>query len=89
MSNHPNSDLIQRKPTKIGNGCFISGPSVILPGVTIGDKVLVRPFSTIEKDVPCRSVVDSNGIKPGVLTEAKISRLVERQIISKEGHTKG
>lgn len=80
MSNEPGSDLIQRKPTKIGCGCFISGPSVVLPGVTLGDKVLVRPFTTVDKDVPSRSIVDSSGIKIGVLTEDRISRLAKKQI---------
>ena len=38
------SKYIKKKKTIIGNGCFIAGPSVILPGVTIGDKVVIRPF---------------------------------------------
>ena len=80
MSNDQGSDLIQRKPTKIGSGCFISGPSVVLPGVTLGDKVLVRPFTTVDKDVPSRSIVDSSGIKTGVLTDERISRLAKKQI---------
>ena len=79
LNNKSGSDLIQRKPTKIGCGCFISGPSVILPGVTLGEKVLVRPFSTVDKDVPSRSIVDPTGVKAGVLTDARISRLVKKQ----------
>lgn len=80
MSNEVGSSLIQRKPTKIGSGCFIAGPSVILAGVTIGDKVLIRPFSTIDKDVPSRSIVDSSGIQPDVFTEERIERLVRKQL---------
>lgn len=83
MSNESGSDLIERKPTKIGSGCFIAGPSVVLPGVTLGDKVIVRPFSTIDKDVPSRSIVGPNGIKSGVLTEDRISRLVQKQVYQK------
>jgi UDP-3-O-[3-hydroxymyristoyl] glucosamine N-acyltransferase len=32
---------IKYKPTKIGNNYFIAGPSVIGPGVTIGDHVML------------------------------------------------
>ena len=53
---------------------------MVLPGVTLGDKVLVRPFTTVDKDVPSRSIVDSSGIKIGVLTEDRISRLAKKQI---------
>jgi acetyltransferase-like isoleucine patch superfamily enzyme len=80
MRNEMASELIQRKPTKIGNGCFIAGPSVILPGVTIGDKVLVRPFSTVEKDVPSRSLVDATGIKESVFTEDRIQRMIRKHL---------
>ena len=32
------SSRILRKRTKIGSNCFIGGPAVVMPGVTIGDK---------------------------------------------------
>ena len=79
MCNESGSDLIQRKPTKIGSGCFIAGPSVIFPGVTIGDKVLIRPFSVVDKDVPSRSIINSNGTEENVFTEVRIDRLVQIQ----------
>jgi acetyltransferase-like isoleucine patch superfamily enzyme len=50
---------ITYKPTKIGNNCFISGPTIIDAGVTIGDRVLISPFSFIDKDVP-----DDTTIRP-------------------------
>ena len=40
------------KPTKIGSCCFIAGPSVILPGVTIGNGVLIPPMSVVGEDLP-------------------------------------
>lgn len=70
-----NSKLIQKKSTRIGSGCFISGPSVIMPGVTIGDMVVVKPFSRIEKNIPDRSIVDGNSIKAGVLSDRIIERM--------------
>jgi len=78
MSNEINSPLIQRKQTKIGNGCFIAGPSVVLPGVTVGDHVLIRPFTTVDKDVPSYSLVDHTGVKEKALTSEKIERMVQR-----------
>jgi acetyltransferase-like isoleucine patch superfamily enzyme len=74
------SKSIIRSTTKIGSGCFIAGPSVIAPGVTIGDKVFIKPFSTITKDIPERSIVDSNHIKSGVLTDKMIQRLKNKEL---------
>lgn len=47
---------ITYKATKIGNNCFIAGPSVIGPGVTIGDRVIVSPMSFVDRDLPDGSV---------------------------------
>jgi acetyltransferase-like isoleucine patch superfamily enzyme len=44
-------DRIKRQSVKIGKNCFIGGLSVILPGVTIGDRAVVRPSSLVDKDV--------------------------------------
>ncbi len=44
-------------PTKIGKNCYISGPAVIGPGVTVGDRVLISPFSFVDQDVPSGSVI--------------------------------
>jgi len=60
MANHPGSQLIERKKTKIGSGCFIAGPSTILHGVSIGDKCVVLPMSVVNKDVPSYSMVAGN-----------------------------
>jgi acetyltransferase-like isoleucine patch superfamily enzyme len=84
MRNEMTSELIQRKPTKIGNGCFIGGPAVILPGVTIGDNVLIRPFSTVAKDIPSRSLVDSSGVKEDIFSELRIKRMIQKQMGSQE-----
>ena len=60
LENHSGSDLIERKPVKIGKGCFIGGLVVIMPGVTIGDFATVQPNSVVAKDVPERSLVAGN-----------------------------
>ncbi|MBT1191862.1 acyltransferase [Rhodococcoides kroppenstedtii] len=40
----------------IGNNCFIGMRTIILPGVTIGDDVVIGAGSVVTKDVPSRSV---------------------------------
>ncbi|MFC8847512.1 MULTISPECIES: acyltransferase [unclassified Micromonospora] len=60
LENHPGSDLIERKPVKIGKGCFIGGNSVIMMGVAIGDCATVNPLSVVTKDVPAYSLVSGN-----------------------------
>ena len=79
MSNESGSNLIQRKKT-ISSGCFLVGPSVILSGVTVGDKVLIRPFSVVDQDASSRSVVDKNSIQENLFTEERIERLAKRQM---------
>jgi acetyltransferase-like isoleucine patch superfamily enzyme len=51
MDNRQSHEDIERKPTSIGEGCFVAGPSVILPGVTIGDRVLIGPLSVVDHDL--------------------------------------
>ncbi len=46
-----NQSQIKRKKTKIGSNCFIAGPSVVMPGVTIGDKCIVSPGSIVYQDL--------------------------------------
>ncbi len=47
---------IVRKKTKIGSNCFIGGPSVIMPGVTIGDKCVISPMSVVYEDLPDKTI---------------------------------
>ena len=46
--------------TYIGKNCFIAINSIILPGVTIGDSVVVGAASVVTKDIPSNSVVAGN-----------------------------
>lgn len=78
MKNESGSNLIKRAKTTIGDGCFFAGPAVILPGVTIGNSVVVRPFSTISKDIPDGSLVNGDKVKPNVFTAERIDRMVRR-----------
>lgn len=77
MRNESGSHLIQRKPTRIGRGCFIGGPAVIYSGVTIGEKCLIQPMSVVTKSVPPYSVVSGSPAKVvNTLTEEAIERMV-------------
>lgn len=45
---------------KIGRRCFIGGGAIILPGVTIGDEVIVGAGAVVHDDVPARCAVGGN-----------------------------
>lgn len=63
FDNSINNDFIQRKSTKIGKGCFISGHSVIYPGVSIGDRTVVLPMSVVDKDISGNCIVSGSPAK--------------------------
>lgn len=44
----------------IGKNCFIGARSMIMPGVTIGDQVIVAAGSVVTKDVPSNTIVAGN-----------------------------
>jgi acetyltransferase-like isoleucine patch superfamily enzyme len=46
--------------THIGKNCFIAVNSTILPGITIGDEVIVGAGSIVTKDVPSNCIVAGN-----------------------------
>ena len=48
------------KPIKIGRGCFIGSRSMILKGVTLGDRAIIGAGAVVTKDVPAYSVVAGN-----------------------------
>jgi acetyltransferase-like isoleucine patch superfamily enzyme len=48
------------KATKIGKNCFIAGHSVIAPGVTLGNRVVILPNTFVDKDMPDNTVFGTN-----------------------------
>lgn len=76
MQNVPGGALVARKPSRIGSGCYIVGPSVINPGVEIGDRAVVLPMSVVTKDVPDNKIVcGAPAHEVGEVDEAFIARL--------------
>ncbi len=51
------------KKTSIGKQCFIGARSIILPGVSIGDHVIVGAGSIVTKDVKSHCIVAGNPAK--------------------------
>lgn len=56
-ANQSGNAYIHRAPTRIGSGTFIGGPTVVYPGVSIGDRVLILPMSVVTRDIPNNVVV--------------------------------
>ena len=48
------------KPITIGKNSFIGARAMILPGVCIGDQVIVGAMSVVSKDVPDHQIVAGN-----------------------------
>lgn len=46
--------------TYIGKKCFIGANAIIMPGITIGDEVIVGAGSVITKDIPSNTIVAGN-----------------------------
>lgn len=47
-------------PIKIGNGCWLGGGVIVLPGVTIGDGCVIGAGSIVTRDIPDNSVAVGN-----------------------------
>mgnify|MGYP002801850995 FL=1 len=71
--NHPISPkkrrrhLGQAKPVVIGNDVWIGGGCTILPGVTIGNNVVVAAGAVVTKDVPDNCIV--GGVPAKIIRE--------------------
>lgn len=50
-------------PVRIGRNCWIGANTVILPGITIGDNVVIGAGSVVTKDIPSNVVAVGNPCK--------------------------
>ena len=58
-----NKETVIYAPIKIGKNCFIGCRSVILPGVTIGDNVIIGAGSIVNRDIPSNTVAAGSPCK--------------------------
>ena len=56
----PPSDICVKRPIQIGRNVFIGMGAILLPGVCVGDDVIIGAGSVIAKDIPCDSIVVGN-----------------------------
>ena len=61
-----------RTDTFIGRDCVIGINSIIMPGVNIGDEVIIGGGSVVTKDIPSHSVAAGNPAKV-IKTGIKVS----------------
>ena len=47
-------------PVTIGDGCWIGGGVIILPGITIGEGSVIGAGSVVTKDIPTNSLAVGN-----------------------------
>lgn len=71
-----------KKSVHIGKKCFIGVNAIIMPGIKIGDSVVVGSGSVVTKDVPSNCIVAGNPakiIKTGIQTKkyGMISEIVQ------------
>lgn len=64
-----NQGLEYAKPITVGNNVWIGGNVCVLPGVTIGDNVVIGAGSIVNKDIPSNTVAVGNPCK--VIKEIK------------------
>ena len=50
-------------PINIGNDVFVGAQSIILKGVSIGDKSVIGAGSVVSRDVPCNEIWGGNPIR--------------------------
>lgn len=58
-----NSGLEYAKPITVGNDVWIGGNVCVMPGVTIGDNVVIGAGSVVTKDIPSGMVAVGNPCK--------------------------
>ncbi len=48
---------------RIGNDCFIGARAILLPGVTIGNNVIIGSGSVVSKDIPDNKIAAGNPVR--------------------------
>lgn len=65
-NHHPSNPALRREgwqydlPITIGDDCWFGGSVIVLPGVTIGDNVVIGAGSVVTKDIPSNTMAAGN-----------------------------
>lgn len=70
-------------PIKVGNNVMIGIRSIIMPGVTIGDNVIIAANSIVTKDVPSNSIIGGMPAKKISDLDKFMSRIEENTVLTK------
>lgn len=60
-----------QKPVKVGKNCFIGANAILLPGVELGDHVIVGAGAVVTKSFPSNVIITGNPakiVKSGITT---------------------
>lgn len=80
-------DLEITKPIVVGNDCYFGVKSMVMPGVTIGDRCIIAAGSIVTKDVPNNSVVAGVPARVIKTTDEYLEKLKQESLHL--GHLKG
>jgi acetyltransferase-like isoleucine patch superfamily enzyme len=84
-ASHPGGAHVIRRATVIGKGCYIVGPSVLNPGVTVGDGALVLPMSVVTHDVAPGAIVAGAPAKPISQVDAAFVEALHAELRAQRG----
>lgn len=75
------SDLDCFAPTVVGDNVMIGVNSLIMPGVTIGNNVIIAGHAVVTKDIPDNTIVAGVPAKPITTMDRFIENLEKRELV--------
>lgn len=81
VNKEPKTDIAFIRPIKIKNNVFIGMSTIILPGTTINENVIIGAGSVVRGDIPADSIVVGN---PAVVVGKLTDRVAKWEAILKD-----